>query len=222
MDKSAETYRFFYGEQIELVNYVWYIEGTTENMLVDAGGDSAISQKLGRYPKDIQPLDSSLKSFGISFEEIDLIILTHLHYDHVAQASRFPNAKFVVQAEELAFAQNPHPIFSMGYIKELFEDLKFEIVDGDAQICEGISVIKTPGHTPGGQSVSITTDQGISIIPGLCTVRENFEPPEPICKTQPVIIPGLHTNVFEAYENMVKLKEAADILLPCHDPEFSK
>lgn len=220
MDKAAHTYRFNYGQQVQLANYVWYLDGTSDRILVDAGGNSEFSRSLGLPVRDIQTLEDGLSRVGVTFKDIDLVILTHLHYDHVAQASRFPKARFLVQLDELSFAQNPHPIFAGGYVHEFFKGLNFEVINGDVKICDEVSVIKTPGHTPGGQSVAVNTGKGAAIIPGLCTIRENFEPPLPIRETLPVVVPTLHTNVFEAFDSLKRIKDMAEVILPLHDIEF--
>lgn len=215
--KSHWTYLINSGQQINTVQYVWYIEGTKEAILVDAGSNSGYAAKLGYSYQEIQTLDSGLGKLGLSPGDIDLVILTHLHYDHVAQASRLPKVRFLVQRDELEFARSPHPVFALAYPKAFFDGLNFEVIDGDTRVCEEVSVLKTPGHTPGGQSVSIKTAQGIAIISGLCTIRENFEP---INKTAPVITPGIHTNPLDAYDSLLRIKEMADIVVPLHDPEY--
>ena len=218
-EKSMMTYLVDAGRQATRVNYVWYIEGAGEKILVDAGGDVAfMSKNIGRPVQEIQTLDSGLSKLGLSFGDIDLIILTHLHYDHVAQASLFPNARFLIQKRELEFAQNPHPSVALYYYKESFGGLNFEVIGGDTKISEEVSVISTPGHSPGGQSVSIKTAQGIAIIAGLCTIRDNFEPPSPV--TLPVITPGIHTNTLDAYDSVLRIKEMANIAVPLHDPKY--
>ncbi len=202
-----------------VITYVWYIEGARERILVDAGGDSDYMSGLRGFPtKDIQTLDSGLSKWGISLSDIDLVILTQLHHDHVAQASRFPKARFLVQRDELEFIQNPHPATAASYNKQFLSGLNLEVIDGDTRVCEEVSVLKTPGHTPGGQSVTIKTAQGVVIISGLCTIRENFEPPSTVAL--PVIPPGMLTNIFEAYDSLLRIKEMADIVVPLHDPGF--
>ena len=219
-EKSMMTYGLNFGRQLTMINYVWYIEGAREKILVDGGGDvDYMSKQRGVKPvEEIQTLDSGLSKLGLSFGDIDLVILTHLHFDHVAQASQFPRARFLVQRDELEFAQNPHPSAALPYCKGFFDGLNFEVISGDTKICEEVSVISTPGHTPGGQSVTIKTTQGIAIISGLCTVRDNFEPPSPV--TLPVITPGIHTNVLDAYDSVLRIKQMADIVIPPHDPEY--
>ncbi|GAI41149.1 unnamed protein product, partial [marine sediment metagenome] len=189
---------------------------------LDAGGDVEYVTTVVDVTREFQTLDSGLSKLGISFGDIDLVILTHLHADHVAQAHRFPKARFLVQKDELEFAQNPHPSFTWIYCKEFYSGLDFEVISGDVKICEEVSVISTPGHTPGGQSVVIKTAQGTAIISGLCTIRENFEPPPPIKETMPVITPGIHTNPIEAYDSLLRIKKMADIVIPLHEVEFAQ
>ena len=106
--KSHFTYLINSGQQINTVQYVWYIEGTKETIVVDAGSNNKYSARLGYAYQKIHTLASALGKLGLSPGDIDLVILTHLHYDHVAQASRFPKARFLIQKDEIAFAQNPH------------------------------------------------------------------------------------------------------------------
>jgi len=221
-DKARATYLQNFGQQLNTVNYVWYIEGARERILVDAGGDVGYVTTVVEVTKEFQTLDSGLNKLGISFDDINLVILTHLHADHVAQAHRFPKARLLVQKDELEFAQNPHPAFIWIYCKEFYSGLNFEVVSGDVEICEEVSVISTPGHTPGGQSVVIKTARGTAIISGLCTIRENFEPPPPIKETMPVIAPGIHTNLFEAYNSLLRIKKMADIVIPLHEAELAQ
>ena len=219
-DKSRQTYLLNVGQQLPLFNYVWYIEGTKERILIDAGGSAEYFRKFGISVEEIQTLDSGLEKVGVSFSDIDLIILTHLHPDHIAQASRFPRAKFLIQKDELEFGRSPHPAFAPAYVKEFFERLNFVTLNGDTKIYDGLSVMKTPGHSQGGQSVCVQTAQGPIIISGLCTIRENFEPPSPvsyIMSVADVIVPTIHTNVLEAYDSLIKIKGIADIVLPLHD-----
>ena len=215
--KSHWLYLINSGQQVNTVQYIWFIEGTKETILVDAGSSSEHAAKLGYSYKAVQTIDAGLGKLGLSPGDIDLVILTHLHYDHVAQASQFPKARFLIQKDELAFAQNPHPVFASAYPEAFFDGLNFEVIDGDTRVCQEVSVLKTPGHTPGGQSVSIKTAGGIVIISGLCTIRENFEP---VNSTTPVITPGIHTNALDAYDSVLRIKQMADIVVPIHDPEY--
>ncbi|MFC2008200.1 N-acyl homoserine lactonase family protein [Chloroflexota bacterium] len=221
LEKSMITYGLNFGQLVTLIGYSWYIEGTGKKILIDAGGGvEYMSGRRGVPARDIQTLEAGLGKLGISADDIDIVIITHLHFDHVAQAHRFPRAKILIQRDELEFANNPHPVAATAYPKEFFEGLDFEVISGDTKICEEVSVLSTPGHSPGGQSVSVKTAQGTAIIAGMCTIRENFEPPSTIKETVPVIAPGIHVNPLDAYDSLLKIKDMADIVVPLHDPEF--
>ena len=220
-DKSLMTYRMNFGQTISSIGYVWYIEGPKEKVLIDAGASCHyLSVVRGMPTREIQSLDAGLTKLGLGFDDIDLIIVTHLHHDHVAEAKRFSRAKFLVQKIEIEFALNPHPSVAVQYNREFFEGVPFEALNGDAQLSEELSVLFTPGHSPGGQSVRVKTENGTAIVTGLCTVRENFEPPSALAKTMPVITPGMHTNALEAYDSVIRIKELTDIIVPLHEPEF--
>ncbi len=130
-DKSGFTYRLNIGQRIIAVGYVWYIEGTKERILVDAGVNTEYMWKVRQMmARDIQTVDSGLSKLGLSPTDIDLVILTHLHHDHVAQAFRFTKARFLIQRDELEFAQNPHPSSALPFYKEFFDGLNFEVRSG--------------------------------------------------------------------------------------------
>lgn len=219
IESSLFTHRLNFGKVITSVAYVWYIEGTREKILVDAGGDvDYLTNVRGYSCKDIQSLDSGLAKWDLSVSDIDLVILTQLHSDHSAQAVRYPRARFLVQKDELEFTRNPHPVMAAAFDKQFIEGINLEVIDGDVQVCEEIFVFKTPGHTPGGQSVSVKTAKGVAVISGLCTIRENFEPPPGF--PLPVVPAGMLTNVFDAYDSLLRIKEMADIVIPLHEPGF--
>lgn len=202
-EKSLVTFQRGFGRQGTGVNYVWYIEGAPEKIIVDAGGDiDVVSQAKGKIPiTDIQSLEFGLNRFGVQPGDIDLVIVTHLHFDHIQLARKFTKARFLVQSKELEFAKKNHPAMPLlGYMRQYYDNLNFVEVEGDTVIHDGLSVLLTPGHTPGGQSVSIQTSKGKAVISGLCTVDRNFNPPEHIAQFMPVILVGIYTDLLESYD----------------------
>ena len=150
--------------------------------------------------------------------DINVVIQTHLHADHVSFAHKFTKAKFIVQKAELDFASNPHPIFKTR--PELFADLDFEIINGDYEIADGIKLLFTPGHSPGGQSVAINTVEGTAIIDGLCCCDENYDSKD-LPKKVPVIAPTIHTDLMQSYNSLLRIKELADIIIPQYEARFA-
>lgn len=211
--------------------YVWYIRGPKLDILVDAG-DTAASMQAHGFPAvpvppnakpEADPITPSLAKLGLTPKDIDIVILTQLHFDHCALARLFTNAKFVVQRTELQSAlYEPPTATKMFFNKDLFEGLDFLVIEGDAKITDGVWVIYTPGHTPGGQSVVVDTQKGRVIISGLCTIQMNFEPPEPYSSLWPVITPGIHSDVEESYRSLLKIKTMGDIPVASHDIKWTE
>jgi N-acyl homoserine lactone hydrolase len=89
--------------------------------------------------------------------DIGLVINTHLHFDHCGQNAVFRHASAYVQRAELARAERESRDL---YDWFGFANARFELLDGDAEILPGLSVLATPGHTSGHQCVLVRTGDG--------------------------------------------------------------
>jgi N-acyl homoserine lactone hydrolase len=203
--------------------YVWYIEGSQPKILVDAGATAEMYPGQGFPQENIQSLEDGLGKLGLKPNDIEIVILTHLHWDHIALAPRFTNAEFIVQKAELDFARNPHPASAMtgDYSSKIFNDLRLRVIEGDREIIDGVKLFLTPGHSPGGQSVAVKTPKGLAVITGFCCTLANFNPPRYIKEEGfPVVTTGLHLDIRQAYDSGLKVKQIADIILPLHECSF--
>ena len=222
IEKSFMTYLTLFGQKGSIDGYIWYIQGPKEKIIVDTGiGAEAFEHMKMISPKSTPKYYSpqeALARVGLIPKEIDIVILTHLHFDHVDQGALYTNARFVIQKDELEYALNPHPSQSLFLDRKSFEDLNFEVVVGDREIVPGVSVLLTPGHTNGGQSVLVETAQGKAVISGLCTIRENYDPPEELRRVMPVLTPAIHKDPIQAYESVVRINEIADVVFPLQEP----
>ena len=99
----------------------------------------------------------ALAEIDMSPADISLVINTHLHFDHCGQNAVFRHAPFYVQRAELERARRESPALA-GWFD--FMGARFELLDGDAEILPGLSVIATPGHTAGHQCVVAGTGDG--------------------------------------------------------------
>jgi N-acyl homoserine lactone hydrolase len=95
--------------------------------------------------------------------DIDLVINTHLHFDHCGQNAVFKHAPFYIQSAELDRARRESSALADWFD---FMDARFELLNGDAEILPGLSVVTTPGHTSGHQSVLVSTDNGVEVLIG--------------------------------------------------------
>lgn len=224
VSKEQMTYLVDWDKEIWVAITVWYIKAMGQNVLVDTGISDADIQKYlyGRPYEEIRSFELALNSVDISPEDVDLVIQTHLHFDHCGNTHKCKNAKVIVQEEELKFAYSPHALFYGSYNLSFLKDLRFKTVSGDNEILPGIKVIHVPGHSPGAQAVSIETKKGAAIISGFCSIKENFSPPEAMRVRWPVIAPGVSVNSLQAFDSAVKIKGLADIILPLHEMEFAE
>ncbi len=141
-------------------------------ILIDTGNGTKFPEKLAKiYKIDTSryTLPASLARFGLSPEDITDVILTHLHFDHAGGATvldasghavpAFPNAKYYVQKDHLAWAQQPAEKDRASFFADdrqpLIDAGLLEILDGDGEIFPGISVMQVHGHTKGLQTVKI-------------------------------------------------------------------
>ena len=94
-------------QTVDLPLISWYIEGSDKRILVDTGGgDPAPTHpKMKPYErKKDQTIENALKKVGLTCDDIEIVIATHLHWDHSAGNGLFKNAKIIVQEEELKMA----------------------------------------------------------------------------------------------------------------------
>lgn len=141
-----------------------------KNILVETGCGTKWDAKLRaiyRFPEN-DPLIESLAEAGVDPKQIDLVINTHLHFDHAGGDTKlvngkavpaFPNAKYVVQRGELEHAMKPTERDRASYYEHDFVPIstagQWQLLDGDTEILPGISVVKIPGHNLNIQAVQI-------------------------------------------------------------------
>jgi N-acyl homoserine lactone hydrolase len=211
-DQGIMTYLRGYGKRIWIPIYSFVLEGGSERILVDTGLEQfVVPEHVGKeYGLEILEFEDALGTVGLKPEDIDVIIHTHLHNDHCENDYKCPNARIVVQKIEYETFLNPHPI-DHRYYSDLLDGLNVQLVEGDTKFSDGIDLIFTPGHTPGGESVAVRTTAGLAVITGFCCNDANFPP------GGPVVASGVHTDAIAAYESAKKIREMADILIPLHD-----
>lgn len=147
------------------------VRAHNKTVLIETGNGTKWDAKYRAIYKvqEGDPLLEALAHSGVNPGQIDLVINTHLHFDHCGGNTRivddrvvpaFPRARYVVQRAELAHAINPTDRDRASYFPENFEPVTKEqrwgLVDGDAEILPGISVARIPGHNADIQAVLLT------------------------------------------------------------------
>ena len=150
-------------------------------VLIDNGAGNKENDKfIGIYGIDNQASDprlhptrieEALASLGFAPSDVDIVLDTHLHFDHAGGNTRltpdgaialsFPRARYMVQRGELAWSRIRNERIQASYLAHNIEPVvaagRIDLLDGDVDIVPGIRVLKTPGHTPHHQSVLISS-----------------------------------------------------------------
>jgi len=226
-DKSMMTYQHGTGEEYTIPIYCWYLEGGDRKIIVDTGEMNPVQSESREKAigGKIYTFEEGLARWDLTPRDIDIVIHTHLHNDHCENDYKCENADIYVHEKELESIHDPHPLdyrYLEDYIEDVEENGQVKTISRDTEIVPGILAVHTPVHTKGGLTLFIDTPGGKAAITGFCVINENFHPPIQIkAMEMEVIPPGTHVNVHESYDIMMKIKSAADILLPLHEPEFA-
>jgi glyoxylase-like metal-dependent hydrolase (beta-lactamase superfamily II) len=209
------------GTQIDAPVLAWYIQGQGHHILVDTGGhDPAEGQLHPPYSRnpDQAPV-ARLAALGVRPEDIDILILTHLHWDHAANIHLFPRARVLVQREELRYAAAPlapHRWAYEAYPPLAFASDRYEVIDGDAKIVEGVSVHLTPGHSPGLQGVAVRASGAVYFIASdnvplaeMWNAREQYGAPH--------WPNAIHVDLEAYFKSLRRIEDLGEVVLPSHD-----
>jgi len=153
-------------------------------VLIDSGyGTKAAPRDRENFAlQEGNPLLDNLARVGVKPEDVDIVILTHLHFDHAGGCTivesgkvrpAFPRARYVVQQAEWEDASSNKPEMARMYLQDDFLSLEaagqLQWVNGDADILPGLSVRLTGGHTRGHQIVELHGNERIAAYLGdLC------------------------------------------------------
>lgn len=201
--------------------FVWVIRNENRTILLDTGFDRVEAKLRGRAVT-FEPVEV-LQQIGISAESIGTVIISHLHFDHAGTLDHFPNARFHVQASEVAFATGPcmcEPTISSTYrvdhvcslVQKIFSG-RVQFHDGDGEIAPGVTVHRAAGHTMGMQCVRVLTQSGYVVLASDAShYYENFEMRKPFSIT--VDVP----ETLRSYTRLEELATSRKHVVPGHDP----
>ena len=191
----------------------FYITDGEHKIMLDCGGPETVCEAKMPYSQtEEQRITNQLAKLGVSPGEIEMVVITHLHWDHTWNLNLFKNAKFVVQKRELEYSVTPCEVHKLTYCHwwRLYE-INFTVIDGDMQLMDGLSVITTPGHTPGSQSVVVETEAGTFVyIADLSNLDDTWEkriPSGEIC------------SIPDSFDSFHKVQRIANYVLTGHEPE---
>jgi glyoxylase-like metal-dependent hydrolase (beta-lactamase superfamily II) len=131
-------------------------------VLVDTGigeGDASIDEAYQPRRRDIR---EALSAASLDAQAVVMIVNTHLHFDHCGQNRAFAVPIVVQRVELVAAREEGYTVLQW----VAFPGAEYTVVEGDREVTDGVSVLATPGHTAGHQSVAVRAGDGLVLIVG--------------------------------------------------------
>jgi glyoxylase-like metal-dependent hydrolase (beta-lactamase superfamily II) len=187
--------------------------GSTNTVLIRDGGlnivvDPGILQ-LGRYGA----FQKRLAELGLESGDIDMVVNTHCHYDHIEANYLFKGKPLIVHEKEVEYCNN---LYWPEFTEAFMGIMDIDAVSGEKRLTENVRVIETLGHTPGSISVLVETGEGlVACIGDAAIVREDFlefRVPSVVTKN---IAPEVSVNSLKRIAALNPIK-----VVPGHDAAF--
>jgi glyoxylase-like metal-dependent hydrolase (beta-lactamase superfamily II) len=159
--------------RVEYATTCLLVERDGRRLLVETGNGAKLSERARALYgiEHHRSIEQALAERDLTPEAIDLVVLTHLHFDHAGGATRrtpggvepvFRRARHVVQRAEWHDATHPNERSRASYLADDFDPLEeahlVDRIEGEQELMPGVRVVPTPGHTAGHQSVLIDAD----------------------------------------------------------------
>ncbi len=221
LEQSMLTYTVGFGRVARIPRVMWVLQGPT-TVVIDTSvpmhgrSNEFIGEDFSRSAA--QEPANALRDAGVDPKDVEYVVLTHLHWDHAGNCDLFPDARVLVQQDELRYAGAPGRFFRKSFLAPgsgwptppyLMPNL--ETVDGETELAPGLRLVLAPGHTPGSQAAIVDTELGSFCIAGdAISTYANIEQDIP---------PGFHVSVDDSVDSMDRLRTRADHFLPSHDYE---
>src|SRR5215210_1117275 len=208
LDQSFATWNHGQGIEFRFPVYAFFIDHPDGKVMIDTGFDKAWVERKLPFEKpeqrEDQTIAAQLAMIGVKPEEIDIVINSHLHFDHCSNNKLFPQATFYFSKSELRHSYVPDPWERLGY-------------DPDLVVMPGMNLIETPGHSAGHLSVILQPgdDAQPMVFPiDVAYTRHNLEDK---------VLMGLHSDPLELLDSMSRIeniaKKIGGKIFYSHDPE---
>ena len=227
LQQFSDTFNYN-GKSKTLTDSCYLIRHNKQLMLWDTGLPEALLNakftKDAMSPRLNRTLKDQLQQINVKPDDIDMVGVSHYHFDHVGQAAQFPNAKLLIGSADLAalkqtplpFGADPAPLAPW-----ITGSSSVESVSGDHDVFGDGSVmmIDTPGHTPGSHSLLVRLPKFGAVLLSGDTVHFN----EQVANNN---IPPFNTDRAQSLASMDRLygiaKNIPATLIIQHEPEHIK
>lgn len=178
-------------------------DGTPTSILYDFG-------HVGRRLK----LTAAMKRRGIAPEQVDTVVVSHTHWDHLQNIDLFPGATALIHADELAYAAAPHPQdhATPAWSRALLDTTTVRTVEDGEEIANGVRVLHLPGHTPGCIGLAVDTEDGLAVVSGDALASA--------ADARAHECPNVFWDPAAADASNQRVVDLADLVYPGHDRPF--
>jgi glyoxylase-like metal-dependent hydrolase (beta-lactamase superfamily II) len=226
IDPTRSSQHFYGGDPhdvpMPMDYFVWAAFSDEHTVVVESGFNAEVAARRGR--EYLRCPTEGLQQLGIDCARVSCVVLTHLHYDHVGNLEKFPEATFVVQEEEMAFWTGRyagrehfrHTVEVEDVIHLIRENFKgrLHFVDGCEEIVPGIEVYRAGGHSAGLQVVRVKKEKGYVVLASDAThFYANLEEDRPFS-----IVHDL-SRMHSAFDLVRSLADSPAHMVPGHDPQ---
>lgn len=166
---------------------------------------------------------SGLRDRGLVPTDIDLIFLSHLHFDHCQNLDLFKGVPVAVGKTEIEYARHPHPddLFIPWKIHDLLADFELRVLPQRGVIAPGIEHFEVPGHTTGCQALRFAQEDGrrvvlagdaikypkeiLAQVGDMCfgSSEDSKRSIAEICANTDIVVPGHFPEIFRRHGNWI-------------------
>jgi glyoxylase-like metal-dependent hydrolase (beta-lactamase superfamily II) len=202
--------------------YIWVIRNENRTIVVDTGFEHKEAARRGRQismlPREI------LKQIDVDADNLDNLIVSHMHFDHAGTLGDFPKARFHLQEAEMAYATGKcmcdeamQAPFTADHVCDMVRNIysgRVQFHNGDGEIAPGVTVHHAPGHSKGLQCVRVMTKNGpVVVAADVAHYYENYEQRKPFFITIDV------EDTLRSYDKLTELADGKmENVIPGHDP----
>src|SRR5256885_771671 len=170
-ERSGLFYDEFSGDRVRIPIACWLVRPSDSMILFDTGlSPRAVpgllrNDPLARFTEE-DLLIHRLDLVGLEPDNVDMVVLSHLHYDHAGGAALFPKSELIAQKDEYSYAHYPSSFFESFYYRKNFElpGYRWRLLDGDTELLPGVTILRSDGHTPGHQSLLVELPESGPVI----------------------------------------------------------
>lgn len=206
--------------------FFWVLRNEARTIVVDTGFTPEVGDRRGRTTTC--PVPEGLARLGIDPAGVELLVLTHAHYDHAGNLGLFTGAEVLMSRRELEFWTGPYAWRAQfGHSAEradierlarLGQDGRITEVTGRHRLAPGIELLEIGGHTPGQLIALVRTHDGTVLL-----ASDAVHYYEELARDWPFLVVADLCAMYRGFDRITELaEEPGTVLLPGHDPDVMR